>query len=256
MVDLNDPKWTFRGVVLSVYFYVATIIGGLIALVSPLGAIIFYIISLFLLFVAFLKLITLKQVVYKVISSTTALRVEAVKEIQDKVEIFLNGRRIRDASNVTLRIWNSGNKPIKIEDYNSPIIIDFGEGVEVLDVTEERNPKDLYVDDIRETRRRLFLKIALPKKSNSIVFNVLLSGYKGELKVEGDFKGDVKIVKWDETLTSKVLSSELFGCLIFAVSMFLIIALIFLLTKIVTFSSSSSCSSYLEILGFKFCLWP
>ena len=51
---------------------------------------------------------------------------------------------------------------------------------------------------------------------------------------------------------SKKFQSFVFGTL----SMLLISALIFLLTKIVTFSSSSSCSTSLEILGLKFCLWP
>jgi hypothetical protein len=252
-MDLDNPRWGVIGVVFAVILAVASFTVGLITPVSPLVATIVFIIFLFLLVVAYLKLRTLKQVAYKVISSTTALRVEAVKEIQDKVKIFLYDKPIWDASNVTLRIWNSGNEPIQIEDYNSPIIIDFGEGVEVLNVTEEINPNDLDVD-IQVNTRSLFLKIAPLKKSNSIVFDVLLSGYEGELKVEGDIEGVKKIVNWDETLTSKVLSSELIGCLIFAVSMLLIIALIFLLTKIFTFSNSSSCS-YLEILGFKLPIW-
>ncbi len=246
----DDPSWGVIGAVCGLFLTVGAFIANLIALVSPLVAIIVFFSSLFLAVVAYFKLRTHKQVAYKVISSTTALRVEAVKEIQDKVKIFLNGKRIWDASNVTLKIWSSGNEPIRIEDYNSPIIIDFGEGVEVLNVTEEINPNDLK-PNIQGNTGRLFLTIALPKHNNSVVIDILLSGYEEELKVEGDFKEDVKIVNWDETLTSKVLSP---GFLISAVSMLLIIALIFLLTKIFPSSSSSSCA-YLEILGFKLPWW-
>ncbi|MGZ6356482.1 MAG: hypothetical protein ACXWOX_18060, partial [Ktedonobacteraceae bacterium] len=69
------------------------------------------------------------------LSSRDTYKVSFQKELKDRVQLLFDKKPIENARLVLLKIWNSGNVPIQIDDYdkNNPIMFDFGEHAEILD---------------------------------------------------------------------------------------------------------------------------
>jgi len=62
----------------------------------------------------------------------------------------VSARALEKVSLVLVKIINSGNAPIKAEDYEREITLSFGEKAQVLTCSEETEPKDLRTPTVIE----------------------------------------------------------------------------------------------------------
>src|SRR5450631_855546 len=105
MLDfLRDPSWQFISVLISA-------LAGIIAVLIPL-----------------IRLIKRehKEISYKVVSDSLIGGIE--ETIGHRVQILFDGQAVQNIRLVVLKIWNSGNLPVKSDDYFGPIRISFENG--------------------------------------------------------------------------------------------------------------------------------
>jgi hypothetical protein len=83
-----------------------------------------------------------KGLSYEVISAAPVVNVRP--EMSSRVKVYLDDQLIRDVHVVIVNIRNSGNVPIKSEDFESPISISFGESSRVIETScEKADPGDV-----------------------------------------------------------------------------------------------------------------
>src|SRR2546421_9972889 len=103
-------------------------------LLSPIWAIIAAIAAVIIIPIT-IRLRERKVLAYEVIANTTILSVQEGKYVKGRVQVLLDNKPVRNVQIVVLRIWNSGNAPIKREDFDNhnPIEVDLGKEAEVLE---------------------------------------------------------------------------------------------------------------------------
>jgi len=148
----------------------------------------------------FRKQRTRKELSYQIISDAPIASVN--KGLESRVTILLDGKPVKDARQVVLKIHNTGNIAVKRDDYDEPIGCLF-EGSEIIgsDILST-DPEDLInsIDKntfIRITRDSAKLERFLLNPNQSITLTFLLDKVYSKLKV-GVLIIDGKIVKYDE----------------------------------------------------------
>ncbi len=147
-----------------------------------------------------------KELTYEVASFTIVLKVNAGKEVKSRVQVLLDGQPVQNACVVILKIWNSGNVPIKREDFdnNQPLKIYFRGKTQVLEAevletvpgnigTEAKtslklNPENITIDPLLLNSRDL------------IVLRILVADlfYEDNIRVNARIIGG-KIINWKDT---------------------------------------------------------
>lgn len=198
---LRDPIWQFIGVIIAILF--------------PL---LLYVVQR-----------NRKEVAYEIVSNTPILSLRT--EVKGKVQVLLDNKPVNEARLVILRIWNSGNQPIRTEDYDqkNPIKFNFGSGTEVLDADIlETIPSDLKSRSIlRLNSESIEIEPLLLNRKDSIKIKLLISRFNGDISIDGRIVG----VKQISIFTNK--SSALFAlftivyCLLFVPAFLLAVILIF-----------------------------
>src|SRR6266568_876851 len=160
----RDSIWQFLGVV------VALIIG---------------IPGLFISIRGLLQQRNLKRLDYEIINDTPILDVQQ----DSKVKIEVNDKQVRNLRLVFLKIRNTGNVPIKEEDFVEPLAFKFRSGAEVLDSKiEEVIPSNLK-PSLTVDSQSVTLKPLLLNPKDTIKLKMLLSGsnekIEGEVRIAG-----------------------------------------------------------------------
>src|SRR5260370_33157337 len=104
-----------------VQFIIIVIIGSVISISS-------IIVSIWI----FRKGLERKEIAYHVLTDNPVLRVD--EEVKSKIKIEFDGQKVEGMSLVVIKVWNSGTKSVKPQDYINPITFTF-EGRKVLDVS-------------------------------------------------------------------------------------------------------------------------
>lgn len=158
---LRDPIWQFIGVIAGI------VIGIITGFVLPL---------------ALFRKQTRKNLMFTVISNTLILPILDVgDQARDKLQILFDGKPMSDARLVVLKLWNSGNVPIEIDDYENrnPIKFNFGDKAEVLNVevleTTPSNLKSRVNASLKADRGNVVLEPLLLNNQDTITLKVLLS---------------------------------------------------------------------------------
>jgi hypothetical protein len=135
--------------------------------------------------ITFLKQRQRKELSYETISSTSLLR----EEVGGKLKILYDDKIVEKVYLIVVRIANSGNAPIRSDEYERPISLCFGENAQVLTAeVSETNPKSLQ-PTLTIENTQVVLKPILLNSGDSITIKALVSQYGGQLSVDARIVG-------------------------------------------------------------------
>lgn len=182
---------------------------------------------------------TRKVLAYQIVSNTIVLSVKEGKDVQGRVEVLFDKKPVKDVHVVTLRLWNSGNTPIRREDYdrNNLIQIEFGKDAQVLEAevlkTSHKNIENEVKSSLTISGENIFINPVLLNSQSSIYLKVLLTKFQGEITMDKMGIVGGQTLSWDKSFIGRALKSpiSLFAIVIvsFPFSLFLSFLLNFLI---------------------------
>lgn len=116
--------------------------------------------------------------------SKTSL-VSVGEEVGERITVLYDDEPVRGVQVVTVRIFNSGDEPLRESDFDGPIRLDFGAPARILQAEVERTvpgnlEPELYVADSAVSVQPLLLNVR-----NSVTVAVTLADFPGRLRVTG-----------------------------------------------------------------------
>lgn len=143
-----------------------------------------------------------RRLAYEVVSNAQLVGVKS--EVQNKIKIYYENKLVENVHLVSIRIINSGNQPISIDDFARPISIQLGSNTNIL--TSEvlgLNPKDLDVS-ILKMQNSVEIQPLLLNPNDSLTLNILISDYRGGLEVSARVRGisNIEIYRKPESIKS------------------------------------------------------
>lgn len=163
-----------------------------------------------------------KEVSYEIVSDTFILNID--QGVKDKIEIRFGGKKIDDLRLVTMKIWNSGNTPVEINDYDKPITIEFQGQGEILDISVlETKPKDLR-PKFAIDQQNIILSPLLLNNSDLIEMKMLLTGINSPITISARIAGVKEISKSNITEQNRIAAGKR-NMLIFSSTISIIISL-------------------------------
>jgi hypothetical protein len=174
MEFLRDPLWQFIGAV----------IGG---------------IGLVVAIVSFLQR-KRKRLSYEIVSSSSLLSLD--RQIKGKVKILYDGIEVEKVHLIVIRVYNSGNTPIKSGDYERPIKFSFGPSARILsfEVTETE-PDNLDVG-VTPDENSVSVDPLLLNSKDSILLTALVSEFDGLVNSDARIVGIKSIQEVDSKYTN------------------------------------------------------
>jgi hypothetical protein len=125
--------------------------------------------------------------------------------MQGKAQVIYDGKTISDARLVVLKIWNTGNLPIVISDYDVPVKLSFGKDAEVLDFEVlETSPNNLQVT-VKQDGQDLVLEPVLLNSQDSIKIKILLTKFNNIFSVDARIVGVKQIMRAESTYIGSYL---------------------------------------------------
>ena len=166
---LRDPMWQFIGAVLALVAIVVTIF-------------------------LYRKQSHRKQLSYGIVTRTPLLSVK--EQIKGDLKILYNGEPVEKVYLVQIKMLNSGNTPILPTDYERSVGFSFGEEAKILtaEITETE-PKSLK-PSIKVDGKSVLLSSSLMNPDDSMILNVLVSRFGGQITVDGRIAGvkDIRVL--------------------------------------------------------------
>ena len=161
-----------------------------------------------------------KKLSYDIVSNTPLFDVH--EEIEERLQVIFDGKPIKDIIHlIIVKITNSGNIPIKCNDYSNPISLNLGENARIFPPVEilKKNPEDLKVSVNIEDSKVIIMPNLL-NRGNSITLKVLGTQISDDIIVSGHIVGG-EIKKISEEVKSLKF---LFVVYLFPVCMFILLA--------------------------------
>ena len=149
--------------------------------------------------VVYLKQRNRKELSFGVISATPLLSIRP--EAKGIVQVLYNSKPVSNVRLVILKIWNSGNQEVKLDDYvkNQGIKFDCGSSSEILDVQiTEKIPPNLDVT-LTKSSESFLLDPFLLNKRESLTIQVLISSDNDSIVVDARINGTEQIAISRET---------------------------------------------------------
>lgn len=157
-------------------------------------------ISIFLAFAGFI----LSIVFYFQSRRRKAITWEKISELTVDTRSSINRRSkpIRKATELVLRIWNSGNETIEESDYRSPIKFNFGKGAKVLHAeileTTKESLRSRANNAFKSSVNTVILEPVLLNSKDTIEFRVTLTGFTSANKITIENLGIVGVYEISE----------------------------------------------------------
>jgi hypothetical protein len=115
-----------------------------------------------------------KKLSYEVISNTPLLSVNS--EVKDRIKIYLDEREVTDVNLVMIKLSNTGNDTIHPKDYESAIVISFGNANLLSFELFERVPRDMPIPHTILFPNGVSLSPFLMNEDDSMTIKLLISG--------------------------------------------------------------------------------
>jgi len=177
MPNFNDPIWGVIGVIATIVFGIASVVGVVLT---------------------FLQLTQTKKLLSYEIQSVTQI-FKIAKGFQEQIEIKMGGEIVRDVYLLIVRFVNSGRASIRPDDFIRPLTLSVKNG-KILSV-EITNTDPPELGDVIET-----------KDFTSVTFKKILLNNKDEFTVKlliGDFNGVVSDIHIDARIDGVKRPTEL-----------------------------------------------
>jgi hypothetical protein len=133
-----------------------------------------------------------KVLSYEVIFDTSAMVVKFADDLQEKLDVS-DTQADADMKLVVLRIWNSGNTSIAVNDYDRPITFTI-EGGKILESQVLSMKNEKYRLSLQESSDHITLDPVRLRPGGAITIGVLLQGINSKIDVVGRIIG-TQIVK-------------------------------------------------------------
>lgn len=128
-----------------------------------------------------------KRLSYEVISNTQLVGVE--NEIQDRITILYDEKKVVNVHLISIRFVNDGNQPISIDDFAMPINVKLGSGTNILTCEVlEQSPNELNASIIK-MEDSVEIQPLLLNSNDNFTLNILLNDYDESLYITTRIKG-------------------------------------------------------------------
>jgi hypothetical protein len=121
-----------------------------------------------------------KALSYEVLRNDRIFRV--VGSLASRVQITVDGKSANNVSLILVDIQNSGNEPIKRDDFDTPLQFEFGAKAEILSARVLRTKPSDLVATIDVDESKLTLNALLLNKNDSLTIEALVSAPDEKLK--------------------------------------------------------------------------
>jgi len=195
-----------------------------------------------------------KEIAYSVLS-LPLLNIR--EEIKDKVKILFKERPARDTHLVVLKVWNSGNVPILPTEFVDPITFNFGDNIEVLDVSVLEAKPEVIKNKIKFelSSNKLILKPILLNKDYSITIKLLIDRFDNKVNAEAMIAGIAHLQRMSSGDPTRIeRQSQIIKILMGIIALFLSITQ--LAATIAIFNSYIYDSPYYKFISFIFYTFP
>ncbi len=158
---------------------------------SPILAIVFFIISVYLTF----KLRRKKSLAYETVTDTSLISVG--KAIESEVDIIFQGKKVEDVHLLQVRIMNDGNEHVKKEDFKKPITFEFNPDVEIMDKSaKKKSSENIEVTLDLKAQNVVEVIPTLLNKKDWFIVNFLLNKYENfNLSLHAVDIGEIKVYR-------------------------------------------------------------
>jgi hypothetical protein len=118
------------------------------------------------------------------------------------LQVLFDAKPVDNLNLVVIRVFNAGNDSIITSDFETPVIMQFGDGSEILE-TEivEVSPPDLH-PVIERTLTEVSLMPMLLNSGDSVKLKMLVAGHNGRVNVMGRIVGVRQILGSPDTQLS------------------------------------------------------
>lgn len=260
-MDLDDPRWAIIGTVFGIIALIATCIISIIALPPDLRYLgfIISIVAIMSVVVTYLRLRKFKQLTYHIVSKTLILSIDVQEEIKNRVQVLLDNRPVGNVHLVLLNIWNLGNTPISVVDYEElHIIIDFGMFAEILSAEMiKKSAQKISASFMINAGKVLIDPVELTGKK-MVTLKILLTRFTEEINVYASLKGAKPLINWDKTAyvvirnTGIIYYAYLF--LSFIVSFIVLLAVITFLTQLFGWVIENGIIAFVSFIAALLCI--
>lgn len=137
-------------------------------------------------------------------------------EISGKLQVLFDEKPVENVYFIVVKIFNSGNIPIKSSDYEYPVNFNFGEKTNLLSAEViETKPSDMKISaSIDDTR--VLLTPTLMNEKDSVTVKILADQFSGHILVEGRIVGIKAITKSVERKFADKVLFTIIGLLAFS----------------------------------------
>jgi len=161
-----------------------------------------------------------KSLVY-IIDSVVPLLV-GVKSVQSKLRIFYGNKRIKLPYVLIIRIFNSGNQPVKPDDYVDPITISFTERTKIISAEILReHPQNLSMKLNFDTKDIKLAPVLLNPK-DSFTLKLIVDDFDNDIEIKARIAGIKSIKNYSFDVGRSLGFTILFG-----ISISLLVTLVF-----------------------------
>lgn len=150
---------------------------------------------------------------YNIIANSPLFSVK--DEISGKLQVLFDEKPVENVYFIVVKIFNSGNIPIKSSDYEYPVNFNFGEKTKLLSAEViETKPPDMKISaSIDETR--VLLTPTLMNEKDSVTVKMLADQFNGQIIVEGRIVGIKAITESVERKFANKVLFTIIGLLAF-----------------------------------------
>lgn len=178
-----------------------------------------------------------KLLSYKVIANSPLFSVK--DENRGKLQVLFDEKPVENVYFIVVKIFNSGNIPIKSSDYEYPVNFNFGDKAKLLSAEViETKPPDMKISaTIDETR--VSLTPTLMNENDSVTVKMLVDQFNGQILVEGRIVG-IKAIKKSGENKYAIITSYIIICALSALFGFTlaITGSVFALPRLLTLSGA------------------
>jgi len=142
--------------------------------------------------VLYLKQRQKKVLSYEIVSDTPLLSVK--EEIKTKLQILFEGKPVQQVYLGMVRVFNSGNMPIEVKDYDCPITLCFGEGAQILTAEIVKTDPNNLRPSINVKNNEIVISPILLNRGDFLTLKILATTSCDQMVVNGRIVG-VKEIK-------------------------------------------------------------
>jgi hypothetical protein len=200
----RDPIWQSIGVVVAVLFGVATLLLGIITILLTRRR---------------------KALTYEILSTTPLAAVH--DDVGGRLQVVFDGQVVRNVQLALIKFTNSGNVPIRADEYERPVRLIVNENARILTAGITETFPDSLKASIENDQTSALIAPVLLNKGDSITVKLLAADFYGKIFIDTRIVGvsDIKELKISDIESNRSLLLASFIGVAFFVMVYLLLTL-------------------------------